>query len=104
MPGAKRKAIDFDAYLSRRLKNLEFRKKYEGHGNKLKSGQGKVMKRFDLITIFPQSLDSYFGTSILKRAQAKKLIKIQAHDLRKWTRDKHRKTDDKPYGGDRKSV
>ncbi|MDP3985903.1 MAG: tRNA (guanosine(37)-N1)-methyltransferase TrmD [Candidatus Veblenbacteria bacterium] len=57
------------------------------------------MKRFDLITIFPSSLDSYFGTSILKRAQEKKLIKIQAHDLRQWTRDKHHKTDDKPYGG-----
>ena len=57
------------------------------------------MKRFELITIFPASLDSYFGASILKRAQAKKLIKIQTHDLRKWTRDKHRKTDDKPYGG-----
>jgi tRNA (guanine37-N1)-methyltransferase len=57
------------------------------------------MKRFDLITIFPASLDSYFDTSILKRAQEKKLIRIQSHDLRKWTRDKHRKTDDKPYGG-----
>jgi len=57
------------------------------------------MKRFDLITIFPDSLSSYFGTSILKRAQEKKLIKIQTHDLRKWTRDKHHKTDDKPYGG-----
>ena len=57
------------------------------------------MLRFDLITIFPASLDSYFGTSILKRAQEKKLIKIQAYDLRKWTRDRHRKTDDKPYGG-----
>jgi len=57
------------------------------------------VKHFELITIFPRSLDSYFGTSILKRAQAKKLIKITAHDLRKWTRDKHRKTDDKPYGG-----
>ncbi|HAO81148.1 TPA: tRNA (guanosine(37)-N1)-methyltransferase TrmD, partial [Candidatus Veblenbacteria bacterium] len=57
------------------------------------------MKRFDIITIFPASLDSYFGTSILKRAQANKLIKIEMHDLRKWTRDKHRKTDDKPYGG-----
>ena len=57
------------------------------------------MKRFDIITIFPASLDSYFATSILKRAQDKKLIKIEMHDLRKWTRDKHRKTDDKPYGG-----
>jgi tRNA (guanine37-N1)-methyltransferase len=57
------------------------------------------MKRFDVITIFPNSLDSYFGTSILKRAQEKKLIKITTHDLRKWTKDKHRKVDDKLYGG-----
>ena len=57
------------------------------------------MKHFDIISIFPNSLDSYFGTSILKRAQEKKLIKIQTHDLRKWTHDKHHKTDDKPYGG-----
>jgi len=57
------------------------------------------MKRFDIITIFPASLDSYFGTSILKRAQDKKFIKIQTHNLRAWTRDKHHKTDDKLYGG-----
>lgn len=57
------------------------------------------MKKFDIITIFPSSLNSYFGTSILHRAQEKRLIKIQTHDLRKWTRDKWHKTDDKPYGG-----
>ncbi len=57
------------------------------------------MKHFDIITIFSNSLDSYFGTSILKRAQAKKLIKIQTHDLRKWTTDKHHKVDDRVYGG-----
>ena len=57
------------------------------------------MKRFDLITIFPNSLDSYFTTSILKRAQGAKLIKIQAHNLRKYTLDKHRKVDDRVYGG-----
>lgn len=57
------------------------------------------MKRFDIISIFPQSLDSYFGTSILKRAQGAKLIKIQTHDLRKWTTDKHHKVDDRVYGG-----
>ncbi|OGZ40927.1 MAG: tRNA (guanosine(37)-N1)-methyltransferase TrmD [Candidatus Portnoybacteria bacterium RIFCSPLOWO2_02_FULL_39_11] len=55
--------------------------------------------RFDIITIFPKIFDSYFGESILARAQKKKLIKIQAHDLRKWASDKHRKTDDSPYGG-----
>lgn len=57
------------------------------------------MTRFDTISIFPNSLSSYFNASILKRAQDKKLIKILNHDLRKWTSDKHHKTDDKPYGG-----
>ena len=57
------------------------------------------MKRFDIISIFPQSLDSYFSTSLMKRAQEKRLIKIQNHDLRKWTTDKHHKVDDRVYGG-----
>ena len=57
------------------------------------------MKKFDIITIFPNSLESYFATSILKRAQFRKLIKITTHDLRKWAKDKHQTVDDKPYGG-----
>jgi len=55
--------------------------------------------RFDIITIFPKILDSYFGESILKRAQEKKLIFIKAHNLRDFTLDKHHKVDDTPYGG-----
>lgn len=57
------------------------------------------MKCFEIVSIFPNSLDSYFGTSILKRAQSAKLIKIKAHDLRKWATGKHRKVDDRVYGG-----
>lgn len=57
------------------------------------------MIRFDIITIFPAIFDSYFNESILKRAQKKKLIKIKTHDLRKYTTDKHRTVDDRPYGG-----
>lgn len=55
--------------------------------------------RFDFITIFPQIFDGYLGTSILKRAQEKRLVSFHAHDLRAWTQDKHRTVDDKPYGG-----
>ena len=55
--------------------------------------------KFDIITIFPRIFSSYFGESILKRAQEKKLISIQSHDLRKFTTDKHRKVDDSPFGG-----
>ena len=55
--------------------------------------------KFDIITIFPKIFDSYFGESILKRAQKKGLIEIGVHDLRQWTSDKHRSVDDSPYGG-----
>lgn len=55
--------------------------------------------RFDFITIFPKMFDSYLNESILKRAQKKGLLSFQAHDLRKWTLDKHKKVDDRPYGG-----
>ncbi len=55
--------------------------------------------RFDIITIFPHSLDSYLETSILGRAQKRKKILVKTHDLRQFTTDKHRTVDDKPYGG-----
>lgn len=55
--------------------------------------------RFDIITIFPKIFDSYFGESILKRAQNKKIIQIKVHNLRDFTNDKHNKVDDRPYGG-----
>ncbi len=55
--------------------------------------------KFDIITIFPKIFDSYFNESILKRAQERRLIKITAHNLRDFATDKHKKVDDKPYGG-----
>lgn len=54
---------------------------------------------FDILTIFPGIFDSYFNASILGRAQKKKIIQIDVHDLRKWTVDKHKTVDDTPYGG-----
>jgi len=59
----------------------------------------KHPKRFDVLTIFPEMVGGYAGASILGRAQKNGLIQIQAHDLREWTTDKHRTTDDTPYGG-----
>jgi tRNA (guanine37-N1)-methyltransferase len=56
-------------------------------------------KEFHIISAFPKILDSYFNDSILKRAQDKKLIKVINHDLRDFTKDKHRNVDDTPYGG-----
>lgn len=55
--------------------------------------------QFDLLTIFPHSLDSYFNESILKRGQQKKLISIKTHDIRQSATDKHQNVDDSPYGG-----
>ena len=55
--------------------------------------------KFDIITIFPEIFDSYFSESIINRAQQKRLIKIGIHNLRDYTRDKHKTVDDKPFGG-----
>ena len=54
---------------------------------------------FHIITIFPKIFDSYVNESILKRAQTNKLITIKTHDVRQFTKDKHKKVDDAPYGG-----
>ena len=56
--------------------------------------------RFDIVTIFPHAFDSYLSTSILGRAIKKKQITVHLHDLRDYSRDrKHKKVDDRPYGG-----
>ena len=55
--------------------------------------------KFEVITIFPDILDSYINQSILGRAQAKRIIKIRTHNLREATKDRHRTVDDRPYGG-----
>jgi tRNA (guanine37-N1)-methyltransferase len=57
------------------------------------------MKQFELITIFPDILSSYFNESLFKRAQKNKLIKIKTHFLRKWAIDRHQTIDDRLYGG-----
>jgi len=54
---------------------------------------------FDLLTIFPKIFDSYFQESILRRAQKEKQIQINVHNIRDYTQDKHKTTDDLPYGG-----
>lgn len=57
------------------------------------------MTTFDIITIFPKIFNSYFNESIIKRAQKFGKIKINIVDLRKFSTDKHKKVDDKPFGG-----
>jgi tRNA (guanine37-N1)-methyltransferase len=55
--------------------------------------------RFDILSIFPGMFSSYFKESILKRAQDKGLIEIHLHNIRDYSKDKHKKVDDTPYGG-----
>lgn len=55
--------------------------------------------KINFLTIFPKMFDSYLHESILKRAQAKKLVSFNVLDLRDFATDKHKTTDDKPYGG-----
>jgi tRNA (guanine37-N1)-methyltransferase len=53
----------------------------------------------DVLTIFPEMIESYTSLSIMGRAQKARLLKVDAHDLRKFTEDKHGRVDDKPFGG-----
>ena len=55
--------------------------------------------RFDIISIFPKIFDSYFSESIIQRARKKKLVHVFIHDLRAFSRNTHKKVDDRPYGG-----
>ena len=70
------------------------------------------MMRFDIITIFPEILDSYLNESLMGRARSEKIIDVRVHDLRKWSDNRHskasptnpkhwsfRRVDDHPFGG-----
>ncbi len=55
--------------------------------------------RIDIITCLPRLLESPFSDSILKRAQTKGIVEIEVHDLRPYSTNKHRTTDDYAFGG-----
>lgn len=55
--------------------------------------------RFDVLTLFPEMIDSYCNCSILKRAKDSGLISVNSINPRDYTLDKHKKVDDTPYGG-----
>ncbi|HHV59999.1 MAG TPA: tRNA (guanosine(37)-N1)-methyltransferase TrmD [Clostridiaceae bacterium] len=55
--------------------------------------------RFDVLTIFPEMFAPILGESIIGRAQQKGIIEINTIDIRDFTKNKHRKVDDYPYGG-----
>lgn len=57
------------------------------------------MIKFDVLSIFPEMFASPLNFSLLKKAQEKSILNICLHDIRNWADDKHKMTDDAPYGG-----
>ena len=55
--------------------------------------------RIDVLTLFPEMFGPVLGGSILKRAAEKGITSYHLHQLRDYTRDPHRKVDDRPFGG-----
>lgn len=55
--------------------------------------------RIDILTLFPDMFSGIFTQSILKRAIAKGYLEVHTHDIRDYSKDKHRKVDDYPFGG-----
>ena len=55
--------------------------------------------RIDIVSIFPPMFAGAFDHSIVKRARERGIVRIDVHDLRAHTTDRHRSVDDEPYGG-----
>ncbi len=55
--------------------------------------------RFDIMTLFPDVVDTVLGSSIIGRAQEGGLVEIHTHNIRDFSENKHRRVDDTPYGG-----
>ena len=55
--------------------------------------------RFDVLTLFPEMMEAVFSSSIIGRARSAGLVDIRCTDIRDYTKDKHRRVDDTPYGG-----
>jgi tRNA (guanine37-N1)-methyltransferase len=58
-----------------------------------------AMRRYDLLSLFPTYFKGPFDESIIKRARQQELIAINLLDIRDFADNKHRKVDDRPYGG-----
>jgi len=55
--------------------------------------------KIDVITLFPEMFKGVFDASIIKRARQKGYIQLNLHNLREYSNDKHKKVDDRPFGG-----
>lgn len=58
-----------------------------------------MIRRFDILTLFPEALRSYLEVSLLGKALEAGLLQVQLHQLRDYAVDKHRRIDDQVYGG-----
>lgn len=55
--------------------------------------------RFDILTLFPDMFSGYLSQSLLKLAIDRQLVQVNLYNLRDWAKGKHRKVDDRPFGG-----
>lgn len=55
--------------------------------------------RFDILTLFPDMVDGVLRESIIGRAREAGIIEVACHNIRDYSKDRHRKVDDTPYGG-----
>lgn len=55
--------------------------------------------KIDVLTIFPEFFREVFDFGIIRRAKLAEIVEINIHDIREFTTDKHRITDDRPFGG-----
>lgn len=55
--------------------------------------------RLDILTLFPEMCEAYLSESIIGRARERQLVEIHCHQIRDFSKDKHKRVDDTPYGG-----
>lgn len=55
--------------------------------------------RVDVLTLFPGIFEGYLGQSLLAKAIEQRRIEVHLHDIRRWADNRHRKVDDRPFGG-----
>lgn len=65
----------------------------------MKSQKAKPVLKVEVLSLFPEMFTGPFGQSLLAKAREKGLIELNVHNLRDFTKDKHRKVDDRQFGG-----
>jgi tRNA (guanine37-N1)-methyltransferase len=65
----------------------------------IRGSKGLFAMRIDVLTLFPAMLDGFLSESMIGRAREAKLLEINVRNTRDWATDKHKTTDDRPFGG-----